>query len=106
MVKELTEQDFNDTINQSKPTIVDFWASWCGPCKMMAPVFEELSHDYKDAEFAKVSTETERSIASQNNITGIPCIIIFKDGKEVDRIVGFKPKDQLKQEIDNILAKN
>ena len=109
MVQELTEENFEKEVLQSDiPVIVDFWASWCGPCKMLAPEFDAVSEEavYSGKlKFTKISTEDFPNIAQQNSITGIPCLIIFKDGKEVDRIVGFKQRDQLKQEIDGILGK-
>ncbi len=93
-----------EVTNSDIPVIIDFWASWCAPCMMMGPAFEELSNEYENKlKFAKLSTETEPIISNQFNITGIPCLIITKKGKEVDRIVGFAPKEVLKAKIDLIL---
>ena len=83
--------------------IVDFWAPWCGPCRMMAPVFEETSKEIKTLKFAKLNTEEFPEIAEKYEITGIPCLIILKDGKEVDRIVGLMPKPALKEAIQEII---
>lgn len=106
---ELNANNFESTINDEIPVIVDFWASWCGPCQMLAPIFEELSSEYSDdkLKFAKASTEDEgvQAFASKYGVTGIPCLIIFKGGKEVDRIVGFSPKEALKAKVDAILEK-
>jgi len=104
---KITKDNFDEKIKQSNlPVLIDFWASWCGPCQMMGPVFEELSDDYADKlVFAKLSTEEEPDLAGQYNITGIPCLILAKEGKEVDRIVGFLPKDGLKQKIDEAMKK-
>jgi thioredoxin 1 len=103
MVIELDQESFQkEVIDTEGIIIVDFWASWCGPCKALAPVFEELSQDsdLKDKlRFAKVSTESHSDIATSNQVSGIPCLIIYKNGKEVNRIVGFSPKGALKQKI-------
>ena len=105
MVTELTADSFQQEIKGTTPIIVDFWASWCGPCKMLAPIFEEVSKDFAGKlRFAKISTETYPQIAEQHDITGIPCLIVFKNGKEVDRIIGFSPKPVLKQKIEMVLA--
>ena len=106
MVMELTSATFEKEVKQADgPVIVDFWASWCGPCRMMAPVFEELSSEYSGKlKFAKVSVEENPDVGPANNVQGIPCLIIFKAGVEVDRIVGFAPKEVLKQKIDEILG--
>lgn len=105
MVQELNEESFKEIITGDVPAIVDFWASWCGPCKMLAPEFEAIESEYEGRlKFAKISTEEFPNPASENAVTGIPCLIVFKDGKEVDRIVGFAPRDQLKVKIDTLLA--
>ncbi len=105
MVRELTDETFKEFIKSPTPVIVDFWAEWCGPCKMLAPVFEEVSKEYEGKlGFAKLDTQAYQKPASESMVTGIPCLIIFKDGNEVDRIVGFAPKPQLKEKIDAILS--
>lgn len=106
MVSELTADSFDREIAGSTPIIIDFWASWCGPCKMLAPIFEEASKDFAGRlRFAKISTEEYPQIAEQQDITGIPSLIMFKNGKEVDRIIGFSPKPALKQKIEAVLTK-
>jgi thioredoxin 1 len=108
MVRELTLDEFNKDVKEAKKTmLVDFWASWCGPCKALAPVLEEVSKDADftgKLEFAKISTEEFPEVAGANNVSGIPCLILFKDGKEVGRVVGFHPKDALKSKIAELLG--
>ncbi|MBU0758226.1 MAG: thioredoxin [Nanoarchaeota archaeon] len=106
-IVHLNKKNFENEVNKSAtPVIIDFWASWCMPCRMMGPVFEELSDDYTGKlKFAKLSTEEEPDLADKYQITGIPCLIVAKGGKEVDRIVGFAPKEVMKQKIDDALAK-
>lgn len=97
-----------EVVNGSTPIIVDFWAEWCGPCKMLGPVYEEISNDAKydgKLKFGKLNTEEEPELAGKHAVQGIPSMLIMKDGKEVDRIVGFAPKQIIQQKIDEILAK-
>lgn len=94
-VKTITAKDFNTEIKKGV-VVVDFWATWCGPCKMMAPVFTDVAKQFASrARFAKLDVDGAREIASSYNITAIPCIIIFKNGKEQDRLVGYKEKQEL-----------
>ena len=103
-VRHLSDSDFSPVIKKGI-TIVDFWASWCSPCTMLSPIFEDLSNEYKKITFAKVDTEEYPEIASHYEVMSIPCLIIFNNGKEAGRIIGFMPKDSLKQQLDSILRK-
>ena len=105
-VTSVTVDTFEKVVIQSSDLImVDFWATWCGPCKIVAPVVEELAQEYAGkVNFAKVNTDENPDIASRFNIRGIPTLIFFKDGKVLDQIVGAVPKAQLKSKIDSFLA--
>ena len=103
---ELTKDNFDEEVIKSDlPVIVDFWAEWCGPCKMLGPIFEEISKDYEGRlKFAKLNTEHEPEIPGQLGIMGIPTMILFKGGKEIGRLVGALPKEALKAKIDELLS--
>ena len=104
---EITNKNLDKEILKSKTSaIVDFWAEWCIPCKMMAPVFEELAKFYgARIKFAKVNTEENQEIATKFGISGIPTLLVFHKGEIIDRIIGFTSKEELKEKIDSILSK-
>lgn len=106
MITILDDKTYAKAIKADVPVIVDFFASWCGPCQMLGPVFEDISND-KDFKgklnFAKVSTEDHPEISADAGVQGIPCMIFFKNGREVQRIVGFAPKPVLKMKIMSVL---
>ena len=88
MLKEVTEQDFQSTVD-SGVTLVDFWAEWCGPCRMVTPVLEELQGELGDsAKIVKLNVDENPNIAQQFGISGIPTMLLFKDGQVVDKLVG------------------
>lgn len=100
---ELTNDNFADTITKGV-TLVDFWAPWCGPCKMIAPVIEELAEDFDGkATIAKVNTDEEQDIAIKYGIRSIPTLLVFKDGEMVDQMVGAAGKQVLADKIDSFL---
>ncbi len=100
MPEALNSANFDSTVAKGT-TVVDFWASWCGPCRMLAPIFEELSKEVKGVKFAKVDITESEEIAQKYGVMSIPTLIIFKNGKEVDRRMGALPKDLLKKWIES-----
>ena len=102
--KELNNSNFNDTIKEGV-SVVDFWAPWCGPCRMIAPIIEELADDYEGkANICKVNTDVEQDIAIQYGIRSIPTLLFFKDGELVDQMIGAAGKQVIAQKIDALLS--
>jgi len=102
---ELTTANWDDEVLKTKGLVViDFWAAWCGPCRMISPTVEELAKEYGEkVKVGKLNTDENSEIASRYKIMGIPTIMFFKDGVKLDQIVGVVPKQQLKAKIDSFL---
>ncbi len=102
----VTDSTFDQIVlKSSNPVLVDFWATWCRPCQMVAPILEELTKEYAGKlTIAKLDVDQNQQTAAQYHVMSIPTMIIFKQGKPVANIVGFKPKDKLKQELDAALG--
>ena len=103
----VSDTDFSENVLQSStPTLVDFWAEWCGPCKMIAPIVEELAEEFGDKiKFTKLDVDTNPQSAMNFGIRGIPTLLIFNGGKPVETVVGAVPKSVLKKKLDAALAK-
>ncbi|MEW5996567.1 MAG: thioredoxin [Candidatus Micrarchaeota archaeon] len=97
-VKELNAGNFDAEIGKGT-TLVDFWAAWCGPCRMIAPVIEEMSGKMKGVKFGKVDITAENELASRFGVMSIPTLILFKDGEEVDRLIGAYPQEVIEKWI-------
>ncbi|SEP97174.1 thioredoxin [Lachnospiraceae bacterium RM5] len=97
---KVTNENFEEEVLKSeKKVLVDFWASWCGPCMMLSPLVDEIANEVSDLKVAKVNVDEENELAEKFNIMSIPCLLVFENGKEVKRSVGFIPKEEIKKLI-------
>ncbi len=103
---QITDANFEEKVlKNSKPVLVDFWAEWCGPCRMLAPVIEAVATSHADKlDVVKMDTDANPTTPQQLEITGLPTCILFKDGKELSRIIGFRSQDALEEEIESALG--
>ncbi|MBQ2280485.1 MAG: thioredoxin [Ruminococcus sp.] len=97
-VLEVTGARFEKEVLQSdRPVLADFYADWCGPCKMLRPILEEISDDRQDVKVVSINIDEEDELAEQFDVSAIPCVVLIKDGMEVDRSVGLKPREALEE---------
>ena len=94
---KITRENFEQEVLKSdKPVLIDFWAPWCGPCRMLSPTISEIAEEYKDkVKVGKVNVDEEEELASMFRVTSIPLLVVMKDGKVVNSAVGVRPKDQI-----------
>jgi thioredoxin 1 len=103
---EVTDSSFDaEVLKSDKPVLVDFWAPWCGPCRMVAPVVDELSQEYDGkVKFVKLNTDDNPQVSVKYQIRSIPTLLVFKSGEPVGQIIGFRPKSDLKKRLDAVLV--
>ena len=103
---EVTDATFeSEVVKSDTPVLVDFWAPWCGPCRMVAPIVDELSEEYEGkVKFVKLNTDDNIGVASKYQIRSIPTLLVFKGGEVAGQIVGFRPKSDLKKKLDAVLV--
>ena len=95
-VYQVTKENFDNEVMQAdKPVFIDFWASWCGPCKMVSPVVDQLSEEVSDVKFAKVNVDEQPELARQFQVMSIPTMVLIKEGKVVDTTIGAQPKEDI-----------
>ena len=98
---ELTDAAFQETVNSDKPTLIDFWAPWCGPCRMLTPTVEALAEELGDrANICKMNTDEQPETPGSLGVSAIPTVVLFKSGQEVERFVGVQPKEAFQQAIE------
>lgn len=104
MALVITDSNFDELLKSGKPLVVDFWAEWCGPCKMIGPIVEDLSHEYEDkVTIGKLDVDENNDITTRYGIRNIPTILFFKDGVQVDKQVGATQKSVMVQKIEALL---
>ncbi len=104
MAKEFTDSNIKDIINSGKPVVIDFWAEWCGPCRMVAPIVEELANEYEGrVEIGKMNVDENNDTPNEYGIRNIPTILFFKNGELVDKQIGATQKAALQAKVDALL---
>ena len=102
MVKEINAEEYSEIVNSSNLVVIDFHATWCGPCKVLSPILEELDDEIDGVEFVKLDVDQHPQIAGQNQVMGVPTVVILKDGEVKDRFVGVQPKEVIKEKITSL----
>ena len=104
MALKITDENFEGLLNDGKPLVLDFWAEWCGPCRLVSPIIDELSEEYEGrVNIGKMNVDENDEVISQFGIRNIPTILFFKNGQLADKIVGAMPKDKFVEKIDALL---
>lgn len=104
MALQITDANFEELLGTGKPMVLDFWAEWCGPCRMVSPIIDELAQEYEGrVTIGKMNVDENDDVVGQFGIRNIPTVIFFKNGEMVDKIVGATSKDKFKEKVENLL---
>ncbi len=104
-MESVTEETFDDRVlGRDKPVLVDFWATWCGPCRMVAPVLEQIAGERTDVEIVKLNYDEEPAIGQRYGVMGLPTMLLFRNGEPIREFVGARPKSRLQTELDDALG--
>lgn len=95
----ITKENYEELIKNGKPVLIDFWATWCGPCRMIAPMVEEIAEEREDILVGKVDVDTQPELAKRFGIVSIPTLVLVKDGKETARVMGYRPKADILKKL-------
>ena len=102
MVKEINAEEYSEIVKSSNQVVIDFHATWCGQCKVLSPILEELDDEIEGVEFVKLDVDQHPQSAGQNQVMGVPTVVILKDGEVKDRFVGVQPKEVIKEKITSL----
>ena len=104
MALQITDANFEELLGTGKPMVLDFWAEWCGPCRMVSPIIDELAQEYEGrVTIGKINVDENDDVVGRFGIRNIPTVIFFKSGEMVDKIVGATSKDKFKEKVENLL---
>ena len=95
MALQITDANFEELVNSGKPMVLDFWAEWCGPCRMVVPLVEEIAKERSDIKVVKINVDEEQDLAMQFGVMSIPTLVVMKNGKIVNQVTGARPKAQI-----------
>ena len=95
MALKINNENYNEVMGKGMPTVIDFWATWCGPCRMVAPIVEEIARERKDIKVGKVNVDEQPELASRFGVMSIPTLVVMKDGKIVNQAMGARPKNAI-----------
>ena len=102
-MKDINAEEYNELLSSEAPVVIDFHATWCGPCKVLSPILEELSDEVAGVEFVKLDVDQHPEIAGANGVMGVPTVVMLKDGEVKERFVGVQPKEVIKEKVSALI---